>query len=137
MADIRNREKFLQGRVNWTANGYETGFPRGCQFSDLDAIIEFDGQSLVIEGKHHDGIDSCPYPPMGQLLMLRFLKRKLGRNGHVFALYMDAEADSPWALRILGETKSADVWKDWRKIESIEERRRLLKEQIDLALRLI
>jgi hypothetical protein len=130
MADIQDWGKFLRGRWDWTAGGYEKGFPRGSQFTDVDAAVEFDGQMLEIETKHHDGTGSCEYPKAGQLISLR-KDVELGKT--VFILYGCGPCNSPWALRILGLSREGDVFIDWRGIPSIEERRKLLKEQIDLA----
>lgn len=130
MADVRDWGKFIRGRWDWTRYGYERGFPRGCQFTDIDATVEFDGHRLVIEPKHHDGIGACDYPDMGQLLLLRD-EVKLGKA--VLVLYGCGACDSPQAVRILGRVKSEDVWHDWRG-KDIEERRKLLKEQIDIAM---
>lgn len=107
------------------------GFPRGCQFTDVDASIGFDGRKLVIETKQHDGIGSCEYPPTGQLIELREEVRA-GRT--VFVLYGCGPCNSPQALRILGCNRDDDVFIDWRDEPSVSERRKLLKEQIDQAM---
>lgn len=133
MADIRDWGAFLRGRWNWTKAGFERNFPRGCQFTDVDASVEFDGQMLLIETKHHDGVGSCEYPDTGQVIALRE-EVKLGKT--VFVLYGCGPCSSPQALRILGPSmdKSQDSWHDWRDIPSIQERRKLLKYQIDVAM---
>lgn len=130
MADIQNWASVIRGRWDWQKYGYESAFPRGCQFTDLDAAVEFDGHRLVIETKHHDGIGSCDYPPQGQLIFLRD-EVKLGKV--VIVLYGCGVCDSPQAARVLGETKLQDRWLDWRGLP-IEERRRLLKQEINTAL---
>ena len=71
MADIRDWGRFIRGRWEWTRFGYETGFKRGCQFTDRDAAIEFDVHRLVIETKQNDGFGAFNYPDTGQLLFLR------------------------------------------------------------------
>lgn len=134
MADIRDWGKFIRGRWDWTASGFEKNFPRGCQFTDVDAAVEFDGRMLLIETKHHDGVGSCEYPDTGQLLALR-AEVKLGKT--VFILYGCGPCSSPQALRILGKKRPDDRFIDWRGIPSIEERRKLLKYQIDLAQGLV
>ena len=130
MADVRDWGAFIRGRWDWTRYGYEVGFPRGCQFTDIDATVEFDGRRLVIEPKHNDGTDSCEYPPMGQLLLLRD-EVVLGKT--VIILYGCGSCNSPQAIRILGRSRDEDVWKDWRGME-LEHRRQLLKEEIDRAM---
>jgi hypothetical protein len=134
MADIRDWAKFIRGRWDWTSGGYEVGFPRGCQFTDVDATIEFDNKMLEIETKHHDGIGTCEYPDTGQLLSLR-KDVELGKT--VFVLYGCGPCNSPQALRILGQKKSDDVFIDWRNIPSTEERRKHLKYEIDRAQEII
>lgn len=130
MSDIRDWTKFIRGRWNWTLQGYEAGFPRGCQFTDVDAAVEFDGRRLVIEPKHHEGIGPMDYPPTGQLAYLRDEVR-LGKA--VLVLYGCAVCNSPWGVRMLGPAKPADRWEDWRD-RGIEERRKQLKYEIDRAL---
>ncbi len=134
MADIRDWGKFLRGRWDWTRGGYEKGFPRGCQFTDVDAATEFDGRFLLIETKHHDGTGiGMEYPDTGQLMALR-AEVRLGKT--VFVLYGCGPCNSPQGLRILGLEKSSDRWIDWRDIPSIEERRQRFKQQVDTALAL-
>jgi hypothetical protein len=58
MSDIQDWGAFMRGRWHWTRFGYEYGFPRGCQFSDIDAVVEFNGRMLFIEAKSYDGIGS-------------------------------------------------------------------------------
>jgi hypothetical protein len=132
MADINDWAKFIRGRWEWTRYGYEAGFPRGCQFTDVDAAVEFDGRGLVIEPKHHDGIGPCAYPDTGQLGFLRN-EARLGKT--VIVLYGCGACDSPQAIRVLGETRTDDRWEDWRGRDVLE-RRRLLKQEIDRAMAL-
>lgn len=131
MGEIRDWGAFLRGRWDWTRGGFEKGFPRGCQFTDVDACVEFDGKMLVIETKAHDGTGSCEYPPQGQLISLR-KEVELGKT--VFVIYGCGPCMSPQALRILGLTKPDDQFIDWRNIPSVEHRRGLLKQQIDIAM---
>lgn len=133
MADIRDWGAFVRGRWDWTRHGYEAGFPRKCQFTDLDGAVEFDGHSLVIEPKHHDGLGPMPYPDDGQLRFLRN-EHKLGKA--VIVLYGCGPCNSPQGVRLLGSTRPEDTWKDWRGRE-LTERRRLLKYGIDVALGLV
>lgn len=130
MSDIRDWSAFIRGRWDWTKHGYEKGFPRGCQFTDLDAAVEFDGRRLVVETKHHDGIGPCDYPDIGQLIFLRDEVR-LGKS--VIVLYGCGGCNSPQAVRVLGTAKAEDRWEDWRG-RDLAERRRLLKHEIDRAL---
>lgn len=130
MADVRDWGAFIRGRWDWHRFEYDKGFPRSCQFSDIDAATEFDGQALVIEPKHHDGFGPCPYPENGQLGLLRDDVR---RGKTVFVLYGCATCNSPQALRILGSARADDKWLDWRG-RDIEERRKLFKEEIDRAV---
>lgn len=133
MADIRDWAKFVRGRWEWTRFGYEKGFPRSCQFTDIDATVEFDGRRLVIEPKHHDGIGPCDYPDAGQLMFLRDEVR-LGKA--VIVLYGCGACNSPQAARVLGRVRAEDRWEDWRG-KDVEERRELLKREIDRALGLL
>jgi hypothetical protein len=133
MADVENWEKFIQGRWKWTSFGYEGGFPRGCQFTDVDAATEFDGSRLLIEPKHHEGIGPCPYPKTGQLLFLRD-EAKLGKT--VFVLYGCAVCNDPHAIRYIGADRSQDEFVDWRGLGK-ESRRQLLKWHIDRAMGLV
>ena len=133
MADIRDWGAFIRGRWDWNRGGFEKGFPRGCQFTDVDASIEFNGWYLLKETKHHDGIGPCEYPSTGQLISLR---REVELGKTVFVLYGCGACSSPQAVRILGSSmdKSDDIWIDLRDIPSIEERRKRYKHLIDAAL---
>jgi hypothetical protein len=130
MADVRDWGAFLRGRWDWTRGGFEEGFPRNCQFTDVDASVEFDGRMLLVESKHHDGLGPCDYPDTGQLMALR-KEVELGKT--VFVLYGCGPCLSPQALRILGLRRADDQWFDWRDIPSIAERRKALKYQINIA----
>lgn len=133
MGDVRDWGAFIRGRWDWSKHGYEKGFPRGCEFSDLDATVEFDGQRLIIEAKRHDGTGACDYPAAGQLALLRDEVR-LGKV--VMILYGCGACNNPQAVRILGTSRPEDRWEDWRPFP-IEERRRRLKYEIDFALGLV
>jgi hypothetical protein len=133
MADIRDWGAFVRGRWDWTKHGYEKGFPRGCQFTDLYGAVEFDGRRLVVEPKHHDGIGPCEYPDTGQLLFLRDEVR-LGKT--VIVLYGCGPCNSPQAVRVLGRDRTEDRWEDWRG-RDLTDRRQLLKLEFDRALALV
>lgn len=128
--DIQNWPAFIRGRWKWNEFGYEQGFPRGCGFTDIDATTEFDGCALVIEPKHHEGTGPMPYPPDGQLALLR---DEVRRGKAVIVLYGCAVCNSPYGVRILGSTRTDDRWEDWRGLP-VDERRKLLKEEIDGAM---
>lgn len=130
VADIRDWGAFLRGRWNWTKGGYERSFPRNCQFTDVDASVEFDGYHLQIETKHHDGIGSFVLPDAGQLRSLREDVR-LGKT--VFVLYGCGACDNPQGIVILSVDGSADEWHDWRELTLLQ-RRRQLKRQINQAM---
>lgn len=132
MADIRDIGAFIRGRWDWHRLGYERAFPRGCGFTDIDAAVEFDGRFLLIETKQHDGDGSCEYPPAGQLSALR-QEARLGKA--VLVLYGCASCNNPQAVRRIGPNpnRSSDAWLDWRHLPR-EERRRLLKAEIDNAM---
>lgn len=133
MGDIRDWGAFLRGRWNWTSCGYELGFPRGCQFTDLDAAIEFDGHALNIETKHHDGTDApLTSPRTGQML---FLRNEVRFGKTVIIVWGCGPCDSPQAACILAPD-AVDRLEDWRG-RPLEERRKLLKYEIDKALGLI
>lgn len=134
MADIRDWAAFRRSRWDWTRYGYEADFPRGCAFTDIDAATEFDGHSLVIEAKHHDGTGPCPYPPTGQL---RYLRQECALGKTVLILYGDAERNEPYAVRQLERGRTGDLFSDWRDIPDAGVRRGLLKLLIDAALGLL
>lgn len=134
MGSIRDWDRFKAGRWDWTSLGYEHGFPRRCQFSDVDAVTEFDGRILMIESKYNDGVDAPSYPDVGQVRLLRRFRKMFGDDGDVFIVYGDAEADEPWALRILGMERSQDLFEDWRTTPNAETRRERFKAWIDWSL---
>lgn len=131
MGDINDWAKMIRGRWDWHRGGYERGFPRNCGFTDIDAVVEFDGRQLIVEPKHHDGIGPMGMPPDGQLMFLRGEVR-LGKA--VIVLYGCGPCNSPWGVRVLGAGKADDRWEDWRDIYDVEERRKLLKHEFDLAM---
>ena len=95
MSDIRDWGAFIRGRWNWTRSGYERGFPRGCQFTDVDAAVEFDGRSLIIEAKHFDGIGSLPEISNGQRL---FLRDEVNRGKTALIVFGCGACDDPHAV---------------------------------------
>jgi hypothetical protein len=117
-----------RGRWNWTRGGYETGLPRGCQFTDLDAVIEIDGRVLIIEAVHHasptDPVDLGGRPPMGQRVALRRLAA-LDEDVRVFVLYGNAQANDPQAALLLAPWPSGDRLLNWRPFPLVERRLRL------------
>jgi len=133
MGDVRDWGAFIRGRWDWTRHGYEKGFSRGCQFTDLDAAIEFDGRSLVIEAKQYDGTGMLPEVDMGQRL---FLRDEAKRGKTVFVLWGCGVCNDPYAIKQLAPDRSGDRFEDWRGLDK-EERRKKLKEEIDRALGLV
>lgn len=138
MGDVRDWGKFIRGRWDWGRFGYEDGFPDGCQFSDIDAATEFHrdtcGGRLVIEAKAWDGEDLIPsiydQKDTGQRLLLRDDAR-LGKT--VFVVYGCGVCNDPYALHVLGASRPEDRFEDWRGLTR-QERRKLLKAEIDRAL---
>ena len=134
MADVRDWGKFIRGRWDWTRFGYEDGFPRGCQFTDTDAVTEFDGHRLVMECKSWDGLGIIPSiygeQDTGQR---RYLRDEASLGKTVFVLYGCGACNDPYALHILGPTRPEDQFLDWREYGK-EERRKLLKAEIDRVL---
>lgn len=136
MADIRDWARFIRGRWDWTRFGYEKGFPRGCQFTDVDAALEFGGDRLVIEPKQYDGVGPVPdLPPTGQLRYLQD-EAKLGKT--VLVLYGCGVCDDPYAVYDVGRKE----WFIWREDETCEwldkqERRSRLKRHVDRAMGLL
>lgn len=124
MADIRNWDKFNDGRWKWTGDGFERFLHRGCQLSDIDAHLESSGRHLFIESKHWTLDDGSPLPPnadhplgmgAGQLNALR----SLTRNGHtVWLLYGAANGldrgilGDPFHLVDLGTASKESVCAD-------------------------
>jgi len=127
MADVRNWASFIRGRWDWTRFGYEAGFPRGCQFTDVDAVVEFDGRALMIEGKQWDGEGDRPdKPSTGQML---YLKYEVEAGKTVLVLFGCGCCNNPWAVYDVGR----DEWFDWRGLE-LADRRTRLKHHIDRAM---
>lgn len=126
MADIRDWELFMRGRWKWTAYGYDKGFPRGCSFSDVDAITEFDGHTLYIEAKHWDGVGNVPAVDTGTLLLLKHVAEQ--PDVTVLLLWGCAPCNDPWAVRNM----ATDEFHDWRGLTK-PERRRAFKAVIDRA----
>jgi hypothetical protein len=136
MATVRNWGNLIRGRWDWTACGYEKGFPRGCQFTDLDAAIEIDDRRLVIEPKHYDGVGDLPgdgYPPGMGAGQLRFLRDEAALGKVVIAVYGCGPCNDPHVIYVLGAHRSDDRFVDWRGLDK-EERRKLFKAEIDRAL---
>lgn len=138
MADIRDWGAFVRGRWDWTRHGYEAGFPRGCQFTDVDATVEFDGRALVIEPKHYDGIGGLPnpYSNTGQMLYLRS-EVKLGKA--VLMLFGCGPCNDPYAVLEVGMSREGDTPHIWRDPDSglwlpKSERRKRLKNLIDAGM---
>lgn len=136
MSDIRDWGAFLRGRWNWTRGGYEVGFPNGCQFTDVDATIEFTSRvdathhRLVIEPKHWDGEgERPPLPPTGQL---RYLQDEASLGKIVLVLYGCGACNNPWAIYDIGRKE----WFDWRG-RPLAERRQALKKHIARAMGLL
>lgn len=130
MSDVRDWAAFIRGRWDWTKHGYEQNFPRGCQFTDVDATVEFDGRRLVIEGKHHDGSDKpLSLPPLGQL---RSLQEEVAQGRTVLVLFGCGACNNPVALYDVGRKS----WHDWREC-SLGSRRQRLKNHIDRAMGLL
>jgi hypothetical protein len=127
MSDIRDIEAFIRGRWKWTSFGYERGFPRGCQFTDVDAATEFDDRSLNIEAKHFDGIGDIPKITTGQRLYLRREALIPGRT--VLILYGCATCNDPFVVEDIGTGHIIDL-RDKRK----PGRRAAFKDMIDRAM---
>lgn len=134
MADVRDWGRFIRGRWDWTRFGYEVGFPRGCQFTDVDASVEFDKRQLVIECKAWDGDGILPSiydeKSTGQRRQLRD-EAALGKT--VFVLYGCGVCNDPYALHVIAPVRAEDIFVDWRGRDKAE-RRRLLKSAIDRAV---
>lgn len=127
--DVRNWGSFIRGRWDWTRFGYEAGFPRGSGFSDLDAVVEFDGRRLLIEAKAYDGTGDLGKPEGGQL---RLLRDEAGLGKTVLVIYGCGVCNDPYAIHQIYR-RPPDRFEDWRGREK-EERRKLLKYEIDRAM---
>jgi hypothetical protein len=137
MADVRDWARFIRGRWDWTAHGYEDGFPRGCQFTDLDAAAEIDGHELVIEAKQWDGEGIIPSIYEDRCTgQRRFLRNEAAFGKRVFVVYGCGVCNDPYALHELGPRHPDDRFMDWRGLGR-QERRKLFKNEIDRALGLV
>lgn len=130
MSDIRDWGAFIRGRWNWTSYGYEAGFPRGSQFGDVDAVVEFDGRTLYVETKAFDGLGDWPQVPLGQYFLLERLARQA--NTAVFVLFGCGVCNDPKGLLEI-YADSPNHQHDWRALP-LPERRAHLKHRIDSAL---
>ncbi len=131
MSDIRDWGAFVRGRWDWTKHGYERGFPRGCQFTDVDAAIEFDGHRLIIEPKHFDGEGQFPPTPIGQR---RYLEDEAALGKTVFVLFGCGACNDPYAVEYFSTPpESGQTLYDWRGHDKPARRERL-KRHIDWAL---
>ena len=130
MGSIRNWASFSRSRWDWTAFGYEEGFPRNCQFSDQDAEVEFDGHWLEIEALTYDGIGEFPTISTGQSIKLR-KEASFGKT--VIILYGCGVCNDPYGICVLGPMYKQDRLEDWRELPK-PERRKLLKYEIDRAM---
>lgn len=127
MSDVRDWGAFIRGRWDWTRHGYERAFPRGCQFTDVDAAVEFDGRRLLIEAKRHDGAPGeLALPALGQL---RWLRDEAAQDKAVLVLFGCGVCNSPQALYDVNRGE----WFDWRGL-ALDDRRSRLKNHIDRAL---
>lgn len=129
--DIRDWGRFIRGRWDWHRFGYERGFPRGCQFTDVDAALEFDGHNLLIEAKAYDGMGDLVLPANGQL---RFLKNEVELGKTVLVLYGCGVCNDPYAIYDVGRNQWDTFWDDDRRWLSKQERRLRLKQHIDRAM---
>jgi hypothetical protein len=131
VSDIKNWSAFIRGRWDWTRGGYERDFPRGCQFTDVDATTEFDGHRLVIEPKHYDGLGDLPGIPTGQR---RYLQDEAGLGKVVFVLYGCGPCNDPHAIEYISDPPvPGRRLYDWRGSDK-QRRRKQLKKHIDVAL---
>lgn len=132
--DINDWGAFIRGRWNWSKDGYEKGFPRGCQFTDVDAGVEFDGHSLIIEAKHWDGVGDRP--EIGQA-QTSYLRDEVRRCKVALVVFGCGPCNDPWAVRQIGATKDDDRWYDWRDVPGKADRRKQFKRLIDRATGLL
>lgn len=126
MADVRDWAAFIRGRWNWTSFGYEKNFPRGCQFTDIDAYTNFDGRSLSVETKQWDGIGKVPVIPTGQL---RAYKDAAGQTDTVLIVWGCACCNDPLAILNVGTGEFADL-----RAHTKPERRQFLSASFDKAM---
>lgn len=136
--DVRNWGSFIRGRWDWQRFGYEDGFLRGSGFSDLDAVVEFDGRRLLIEAKSYD--PAAPHPaniiPKPEGGQLRLLRDEAGLGKVVFVVYGCGVCNDPYAMHQIYRVHGDDRFEDWRGLDK-EERRKKLKYEIDRALGLV
>lgn len=133
MSDVRDWFVFIRGRWDWTRSGYERNFPRGCQFTDIDAAVEFDGRRLEIEPKHYDGLGDLPRIPTGQR---RFLQDEATLGKTVFVLYGCGPCNDPYAIEYISEPPNGQRLYDWRGLDKVTRRLRL-RAHIERAMNLI
>lgn len=105
--DIRNWELFKRGRWPWNRYGYEDSFPRGCGFTDVDALVEFGGLRLMIEAKHWTGQGSAAPLPKGQRMALGREAEDDGKT--VFVLWGNAEENNPLRIENLTTGEITDL----------------------------
>jgi hypothetical protein len=135
MSDVRNWGAFIRGRWDWTRGGYEKNFPRGCQFTDVDAAVEFDGCGLVIEPKHYDGVGELSRQiPGGQR---KFLENEARLGKTVFVLYGCGPCNDPYAIEYISDAPVAGQrFYDWRGCDKVTRRLRL-RAHIERAMGLL
>lgn len=130
MSDVRNWAAFIRGRWDWTKFGYEKGFKKNCGFTDVDALVEFNGASLIIEGKQHDGQPGpIPLPPVGQMIMLR---GEVANGKTALVLYGCGVCNNPAAVYDVGRDELFDFRSD-----PLPLRRAKLKNHMDRAMGLL
>jgi hypothetical protein len=127
MGDVRDWARFIRSRWDWTDFGYERGFPRGCQFTDVDAGTEFNSKDLLIETKLWDGLGAVPTVRTGQLLYLR--REAATHHKTVLILYGCGVCNNPLVVDDVA-TGSRYDWRD----KSLIERRQLFKDLIDVSM---
>lgn len=128
MSDLHNLEQFIRGRWRWDAFGYQIGFKGKCAFSDIDAMVEFNGRRLLIESKFWNGQDESKLTlQKGQELALQ---REAGDKGRtVLVVYGDAERNLPLYVLNLNSGSVHDL----RELQPWE-RRWEFKRHIDAAM---
>jgi hypothetical protein len=134
VSDIRDWEKYKRSRWSWTSQGYERGFPRGCQFMDIDAYTEFNGMRLMIESKHYEGYGEPPSLPKGQRWALE--REAQDENKTVLVVYGNAQTNDPMVVHVLAGSGMPAKVHDFRTL-TVEQRREQLKYLIDEAMNLV
>lgn len=127
MSDIRDWGKFIRGRWEWSRFDYERGFPRGCQFTDVDAAVEFDGRSLEIEAVHWDGTGCVPRKNGGQRYRLQREAQIPGRT--VLIVYGCGCCNNPLFVENVGTHEELDL-----RGKDLGGRRQAFKDAIDVAM---